>query len=384
MPTGCVALLLTLGIGPVLEPAGTEPAEVVAEEAPADEVPLVTSLAEVLAAAGPVEIPERPTLIRHRVRQRERLSHLAIRYGVTRKDLLRWNPTLPEDAVYPSKRRTLKIRARRLPPPRVKVRYVVQEGENWMDVAAKFHVPHRDVHAYNWNLRELQTGQEIVLWIDPGWPQTIHPGEGPPIPETFDVPAGALSVGRPNRGRLQDGVLLPESDLYTRKTPTTGLWGSSHTILQIDRAFAAFRHDTGYEGEVVIGALSRKRGGRFSPHRSHQSGRDIDIRLPLWPGASPEGPPGPDEIDWYATWGLVRAFIDTEQVDTIFLDISRHRFLYEAARGMGETPESLESVIKWPRWTGDSRPVVRHSKGHDTHIHVRILCGPDEPRCRKR
>ncbi|MCB9714755.1 MAG: penicillin-insensitive murein endopeptidase [Myxococcales bacterium] len=392
MPTGCVALLLTLGIGPVLgEAAGTDPMEFVAEpdldelEAEADEgLPLVSSLAEVLAAAPAVEIPARPTLVRHRIRPRERLTHIAIRYGVRREDLLRWNPSLADDEEFPSGRRTLKVKARRLPPPRVKVRYVVQADEDWMDVAVKFHVPHRDLHAYNWNLRTLQPGQEITLWIDPGWPQTLHPGEGPPVPERFDVPMGALSVGRPNRGRLQDGVLLPLSDLYTRKEPTSGLWGSSHAILQIHRAFAIFRHDTGYEGEVVIGALSRRRGGRFSPHVSHQSGRDIDIRLPLWPGADPDGSPSIDEIDWYAAWGLVRAFIDTGEVDTIFLDVSRHRFLYEAARGMGETPESLEAVIKWPRWSGDSRPVVRHSKGHDTHIHVRIKCGPDEPRCRKR
>src|SRR5690606_39010862 len=93
-----------------------------------------------------------------------------------------------------------------------------------------------------------------------------------------------------------------------------------------------------------------------------------------------------DEIDWYATWHLVKAFIATGEVATIFLDVSRHRNLYEAARAMGETPESLESVIKWPRWTGGVRPgpVVRHSPGHDTHIPVRIKCGPDEPRCKRR
>ncbi|MEX1366370.1 MAG: penicillin-insensitive murein endopeptidase [Nannocystaceae bacterium] len=384
MPTGCVALLLTLGIGPVLEQmAGADPTELVRPDDD-DGIPRVRSLAEVLAAAPPTEIPPRPVLLRHRVRPRERITQIAIRYGVRRDDLLRWNPTLDIEAEFPKGRRTLKVRARRLPPPRQKLRYVVQPGEGWMDIAAKFRIEHRDLHAYNWQLRTLQAGQEITLWVDPGWPQTLRPGQGPPVPEHFEVPAGALSVGRPNRGRLQDGVLLPLSELYTRKSPTSGLWASSHTIEQLQRAFAIFRHETGYEGEVVIGAISRRRGGRFSPHASHQSGRDVDIRLPLWPGASPEGSPRADEIDWYATWGLVRAFIDTEQVDTIFLDISRHRNLYEAARGMGETPQSLEAVIKWPSWTGDSRPVVRHSKGHDTHIHVRLRCGPEETRCKRR
>ncbi|MCX4241931.1 penicillin-insensitive murein endopeptidase [Paraliomyxa miuraensis] len=408
MPTGCVALLVTLGMGPVLEeqPLGHVPAtvDVVATEplddaldAPPDEepeppepeddeVPLVTTLEEALAGAPEVEVPPRPTVVRHRVRPRERVGQIAVRYGVTPEELWKWNKKLDPQAIYPGHRH-LKVRARRLPPPRRKVRYRVQEGESWMDVSAKFQIEHRDLHAYNWSERDLETGMELVLWVDPGWPRTIHPGAGPPIPEHFELPTGARSVGRPNRGRLEAGILLPPSELYTRKVPSTGLYGSSHTIEQIHRAFAIFRHDAGYEGEVIIGAISRRRGGRFSPHLSHQSGRDIDIRLPLWPTVPPSiSSAGPDEIDWYATWYLVKSFIATGEVATIFLDVSRHRNLYEAARAMGETPDSLESVIKWPRWSGGVRPgpVVRHSEGHDTHIHVRIKCGPDEPRCKRR
>jgi len=378
MPSGCVALLLTLGIGPVLDD-GASPSAAILDDGP----PVVSSLQEVLDGAAPTVIPEHPTLVRHQVRPRERVSQIAIRYGVPRKDLLRWNKQLGPQDRYPTQR-TLKVRARRLPPPRMQVRYVVQEGEGWMDVSSKFRVEHRDLHAYNWRLRELTPGRAIALWVDPGWPQTIHPDEGPPVPDHFEVPAGGLSTGRPNRGRLQNGVHLPESELYTARPHTSGLYGSSHTIEQLTRAFAIFRHDSGFTGEVVIGALSRRRGGRFSPHLSHQSGRDIDIRLPLWPGVDPTGSPLPDEIDWYAAWELVEAFIATGEVATIFLDVHRHRHLYEAARAMGETPESLEDVIPWPRFAPDSRPVVRHSPGHDTHIHVRIKCGPDEPRCKRR
>lgn len=405
MPNGCVALLVTLGMGPVLEEEGRAASargdaddprierieRIDGEDEPepegGDAIPLVESLDEVLAAAPPVRIPPRPTWLRHRVRPRERVTQIAVRYGVSPEELWKWNAKLDPQATYPKGIRHLRVRARVIPPPRQKVRYRVQEGEGWMDVSSKFRVEHRDLHAYNWSTRELRPGKELVLWVDPGWPRTIHPGAGPPVPERFDVPTGARSVGRPHRGRLEAGILLPRSDLYSRKVPTTGLYGSSHTIEQLHRAFAIFRHDAGYDGEVIIGAISRRRGGRFVPHLSHQSGRDVDIRLPRWPTVPPGlGSANVDEIDWYATWHLVKAFIATGEVATIFLDVSRHRNLYEAARAMGETPESLESVIKWPRWTGGVRPgpVVRHSPGHDTHIHVRIKCGPDEPRCKRR
>lgn len=416
MPNGCVALLVSLGIGPVLDDAeaearahqaqASEPAALEGHATPPDEddpppldeddsadqaeplphaVPLVLGFDDAVADAPPVTIPLRPTWIRHRVLPRERITQIAVRYGVTPEDLWRWNARLDPQATYPRGVRHLRVRAHRLPPPRRKVRYAVQEGEGWMDVAVKLRVETRDLHAYNWTTRDLRPGTELVAWVDPGWPRTIRPGEGPAVPERFDVPATGKSVGRPHRGRLEGGVLLPESELYTRKIPTGGLYGSSHAIEQLQRAFASFRHDSGFEGEVIIGALSRKRGGRFAPHVSHQSGRDIDIRLPVWPSVPASVvSPHPDEIDWYATWALVEAFIATGEVSAIFLDVSRHRYLYEAARTLGETPESLEPIIGWPRWSGSTAPIVHHADGHDVHIHVRIKCGPDEPRCKRR
>lgn len=413
MPTGCVALLVSLGIGPVLEEvdvgAGVDdpavetalPLEDAPEDAPPPEddpslddepppaseleTPLVRSFEEAIEGAPPVTVPLRPTWIRHRVLPRERVTQIAVRYGVTPEDLWRWNHRLSPQATYPRGIRHLRVRARRLPPPRHEVRYRVQEGERWTDVAAKFRIETRDLHAYNWTTKELRPDLELVLWVDPGWPRTLRPGEGPPVPERFDVPAAGKSVGRPHRGRLENGVLLPESELYTRKVPSSGLYGSSHTIEQLARAFATFRHDSGYEGQVIIGSMSRKWGGRFSPHVSHQSGRDIDIRLPVWPSVPASVvSPHPDEIDWYATWALVKAFIATGEVSAIFLDVSRHRYLYEAARASGETPESMEPVLGWPNWTGDTAPIIHHAEGHDVHIHVRIKCGPAEPRCKRR
>jgi Penicillin-insensitive murein endopeptidase/LysM domain len=407
MPTACVALLVSLGIGPVLDDAEPNAAlarvatldpaaqeepppedDLLAEPAPlvdAHATPLVRSLDEAVADAPPTTIPLRPTWVRHRVLPRERVTQIAVRYGVTPEDLWRWNGRLSPQATYPHGLRHLRVRAHRLPPPRRKVSYEVQAGETWMDVAVEFRVEARDLHAYNWTTRELRPGMRLELWVDPGWPYSLRPGEGPPVPERFDVPAGGRSVGRPHRGRLEGGVLLPESDLYTRRTPAGGLYGSSHTILQLQRAFASFRHDSGFDGVVIIGAMSRKYGGRFSPHVSHQSGRDIDIRLPMW-SSVPKSvvSPHPDEIDWYATWALVKAFIATGEVSAIFLDVSRHRFLYEAARAMGETPASMEPILKWPNWTGETAPIVHHADGHDVHIHVRIKCGPDEPRCKRR
>lgn len=402
MPSASGALLFVLALPPLLEEAEQRAAiaeavpsamaleeqlglaEVEPDDTPPGEVPLVTDLATVLDTAPETELPDRPQWIRHRVRPRERVTQIAARYGVTVADVVEWNRLDPDDT-FPKGYWRVRVRAHQIPPPRMKVRYVVAEDDTWGDIAAKFRVEQPDLRSWNWQRRKLFAGRELEIWVDPGAPQTLHPGEGPTPPDTFEVPSGATSKGYPDRGRLLSGVKLPDSELYSKRHPEHGLYGSSHTILQLQRAFAAFRHDSGYEGEVVIGAISRRKGGKFRPHKSHQSGRDVDIRLPLLPGV-PESPetPNPDEIDWHATWALIQALVGTGEVRRIFLEVELHRRLYEAARQLGATREEIAALLPWPSWDTKGNPVIRHSRGHDGHIHVRFDCGPDEPKCKRR
>jgi hypothetical protein len=380
MPSGCAGLLLTLALGRVFDPSEASPSGL--DEDDSNDA-LVTDYEAAIRGQAPIEVLPRRRWIRHRVRPRERLTQIAARYGVLLSDLVEWNNLDPNEPTPPRRLRSLRVLTDRSVPGRLEVRYRAAPGEGWGDIAAKFRVEQPDLRAWNWRHRRPSPDAVLVLWVDPGIPRTISPGQGPAIPETFDVPAGGVSVGRPDRGKLERGVQLPPSELYSRGYPG-GLYGSSQTIEVVQRAMAHFRHDTGYEGEIVIGAISRQRGRRFPPHVSHQSGRDIDIRLPLLPGVPAHHDPNPDEIDWAATWGLVRAFVDTERVSIIFLDVDLQRRLYEAARVMGESHESLREVISWPSWKNKRRPIVRHAKGHDGHLHVRVGCAPGaiEPKCR--
>lgn len=344
-----------------------------------DAIPIVRDLAQALALSPPLELLPRRKWIKHRVRPRERIDQIAARYGVRRSDVLEWN-ALEADAILPPPgRRTLKVQTRRVAPPRLLVGYVPTDGESWSDIAARFRVEGPDLRAWNWRARTLRPGVPVQIWVDPGLPFTLRPGEGPP-PDPPVIPDGARSVGRPQQGRIDGAVRLPPSELY-RCGSSYVMWGSSHALRQIVAALATFRHQSGYEGTIVIGALSRKHGRRLRPHVSHQSGRDVDIRLPLLPGIPVTHSPNPDEVDWLATWMLVKAFVETGEVSRIFLDTSLHRRLYEAARSLGATREELRAIIQWPSWTPKEDPVVRHEEGHDGHIHVRIDCGDDEPRC---
>lgn len=324
-----------------------------------------------------VELLDEPRWVKHKVRSRERISQLAVRYGVTVSQIKEWNKL---KSTRLKKNKTLRIRAHRIPPPKELLKHTVVDGDTWGSIAAAYRVETPDLHAWNFR-KKMEPGTEISIWFDPGAFWTVNRRPGPPLPDDLGVEDGAISVGRPNRGRIKNAVKVPDLPYYTRRDDRI-LWGSSHSIRQLVQAFANFRHETGFEGEVIIGSMSRQRGGRFKPHKSHQSGRDVDIRLPLLPTAETWGKPNQDEIDWHATWGLVRALMDTGEVHAIYLETKLQRRLYEAARQLGTSHEELAPVIQWPEYVPGVVATVRHQKGHDAHIHVRFTCGVQEDRCK--
>lgn len=318
--------------------------------------------------------------VQHRIRYRERIDQIAVRYRVSREKLAHWNRLDPQLVYPPKRRRHLRVLARRLPAQRFSVRTVARKDETWGDIATRFRVEIPDLKAWNWRYRRPKPGREMIVWVDPGHEFYLESGEGPDPPK-IQIREGATSVGKPHKGRIDNAVQLPKSDLYKRGQPWA-LWGSTHAVRMVVKAIGDFRRTTGFEGAIVVGSMSRRGGRRLPPHVSHQSGRDVDIRLPLLPGIEAHADPNQDEVDWYATWGLIKAFVETGEASLIFLDIDLHRRVYEAARVMGVSKAELAEILMWPFWKGGERPVVRHADGHDGHIHVRIKCGYNEPRCK--
>lgn len=352
-------------------------------------VPPAAAVASAAAGVSP------PHWVEHRILRGERLGSIAERYGVRDDDIVRWNKLDPKR---PALRAgdTLRIRTRLDVHPREKRLYTVRRGDNWTEIAKRFGVSVRDLK-YHWNpkLRPyLKAGQQMVVWTEPE-PEP-EPGElAGPIPEGSSLlPAdaqGALpslvpvapssqSVGRPDRGRLLNPMQLPvNTELYAIRNPSHA-WASSHTIVSLQQAVAEFRKRTRFPRELVIGDISLKSGGRFRPHRSHRSGRDVDLQLPLaWGVREGTVPLQIDQVDWDATWQLVRALVDGGQVRFIFLSTSRQKFLRRAALRAGASEAELDALIQYPRRARTA--VVRHSRGHDKHMHIRFACGPSEPRC---
>lgn len=203
-----------------------------------------------------------------------------------------------------------------------------------------------------------------------------------PMPE--EAPP-TRSVGPPHRGELLDAVALVERPglaILPSANRRDAVWGTPALVDMVARAadLVAQKHS----GSVLwVGDLSRRGGGPFAPHASHQSGRDVDLAFYL---SSPEGvfvdPPrmtnvdvrgevGGLQFDEERNWGLVEAMLSDPgaQVQWIFVATHIRAALLEHARVIGSPLlERAERVLFEPR---DSSP-------HADHFHVRIYCGLED------
>jgi murein endopeptidase len=322
----------------------------------------------------------RPWVV-HRILRVETLEQVAYRYDATPQAVRRWNGLHPDSK--PPAGLRVKLKARRVPPPRQRVRYTVQPSDTWWSIAVGHGIDSRELRAANWNApRQLMGGETLTLWIDPAVYHWMH-GDRPSLGDE-DVPSsirrGAVGVGSPWDGRLINGVQIPAGAGWRRKLMPSS-YGTTHAVESLVTALQAFHATSGYERELQLGSMSWPHGGPMAGHRSHQTGRDLDIRLPLWARYSSRASIKPRRVDYQALWKLVVALADTGEVAIVFLDHELQRRLYKAATKLGVDEATLRRMIQWPRGRTAHAGLVRHEDGHQEHIHVRFRCGPYETEC---
>jgi penicillin-insensitive murein endopeptidase len=180
---------------------------------------------------------------------------------------------------------------------------------------------------------------------------------------------GSLSLGEPNRGRLINGVRLTPSPLFELVTPDQA-WGTEETISSLKRAVEAVHARYPKTPPLHIGHISAAGGGKLKPHLSHQAGRDVDVGF-YYSGQRAWYRRGTaDNLDLPRTWALIRALIVESDVEFILVDRSLHSSLRKEAARQGDPPAWLDSVF---RGQGALPALIRHARGHTTHLHVRFF-----------
>ena len=311
------------------------------------------------AAAAP-ECDYQTPFFEHVVVPGEDPSDIAGRYGVRSRDLFRWNRGLEKRARRLHAGDTIKVCPQIAPRVRERVVHKVVKGESLGVIALKYGLTPGELIAYqDGKVKKedtLSIGQELVVWRD----GAIAPGFGGEYED--------------DSGVLKRGVQLAPGPRYVVKSPANA-WGTARTIRTIQEAVAAYSRRATKGPDVHIGDISRKGGGPFPPHRSHQHGRDVDVGYVLKGEAADQVRflnAGRSNLDVERTWALVKAFLDTDQVRYIFMDYELQRLLYEHAKASGESEDALDELFQYPRGRGRSFGIIRHWKSHVNHFHVRF------------
>jgi len=189
--------------------------------------------------------------------------------------------------------------------------------------------------------------------------------------ETLSWPR-SVSVGEPFQGALVYPARL-DSDhtLYARKGKN---YGTSELVNLIRRATHAVHRAFPGSPALHVGDLSRKRGGPFPPHVSHQSGRDVDIGYYVRRGHNPKwfqrirG----HNLDVKRTWVLMESFLRSGRIEYMFSHRRLIPSLYRYARK--QTHITGDELVLWFGGGVDGKPgLIRHLKGHDDHLHIRVF-----------
>lgn len=196
------------------------------------------------------------------------------------------------------------------------------------------------------------------------------------------------SIGRPHCGYLARPVELPDDEAYHRRHPEL-MFGTKATVAHTRGAIASVTAKLPHVHPLSIGDLSAERGGSLMAHRSHQSGRDVDIGLYYLepPAGYPDRfvPATVENLDREATWTLLTALARTARrpggVDYILLDHDVQGLVFAWARDHGVSKRTIRRILQYPRPPEIQAGLVRHFPKHDDHLHVRFRCPPRDRWC---
>lgn len=207
----------------------------------------------------------------------------------------------------------------------------------------------------------------------------------------------SVSYGPPSRGALINPVALPDAGDGYRVPPTwaqRGLrYGTSELVSFVVHLGRALE-PAGLGRPLAVADLSLAGGGPSAWHRSHQSGRDVDLifyardaagrpvrtdamRRYGADGVSLPDPSRPREapvhFDDRANWILVRAVLEDPiaDVEYIFIADDLKQRVLDAGLAERAPPELIAAAALLLLQPSNGLP-------HDDHMHVRVYCAPGD------
>jgi LysM repeat protein len=165
-----------------------------------------------------------------------------------------------------------------------------------------------------------------------------------------------------------NGRAAETCEFFTPVSPGTA-WGTTETLSYLTAALKKVHESMPGTAPLHLGDISAERGGPLAPHVSHQSGRDVDLGYFYLKNERWYRRGTAQNLDIPKNWEFVRALVTETDVELILIDHSIQALLREHALRRGEDPRWVKSLFSGD---GNDRPLIRHARGHATHLHVRF------------
>lgn len=194
----------------------------------------------------------------------------------------------------------------------------------------------------------------------------------------------SLSVGLPNAGwQLRAKQLKKGPSLWIQDKSVPYSYGHPALVLMLNRtAKQMARQNPG--SVLLVGDLSREYGGPLAGHRSHQSGRDVDVgffvtdakgrpvnsqRLRTFDQQGRARDGSGLRFDDYRNWLLVQLWLKDSraQLEHVFVASHLRQRLLDFARARPAFSKYVDDASSFLRQPSRGLP-------HDDHFHVRIAC----------
>lgn len=338
------------------------------------------------AFAAPKKAPKVPPkeTITYVVQKGDSVDKIAKKYNVLSADLVRWN-NLSNSAMIKIGQK-LKIRVPKgsamASSPAASsgkaassslvvtqnVYYIVKKGDNLGKIARKNGITVEQLKKNNKALAKnpdhVRVGDKLII-------------------EVKKMASGsAVSRGLANNGSLSGGILLHNGPGYQVRNPKHS-YGTALTIGLIMESMAHYAQKFPKGPKYIIGDISAQNGGKLSPHLSHQSGRDVDISY-INKDKNFVGffKANASTLDVEKSWATLEYFLKSGKIQYIFVDYDVQKFFYDYAKAHGYTDNQLKNLIQYPNGKKSYSAIMRHSKGHADHYHVRFVCANSDVNCK--
>lgn len=335
--------------------------------------------AEVFAAPKKKNKANPKETITYVVQKGDSVGKIAQKFDVRSDDIARWNNISDVSHIRIGQKLRIRVpkgsavstgsgKSGSTPTITQNVSYVVKKGDNLGKISRKTGVSVEELKKNNAFLRKnpdkLKVGQTIVLKV-----------------QRFDGATG-VSRGLANNGSLSGGIQLKSGPGYIVRNEKRS-YGTALTIGLIMDTMAAYAAKFPKAPRFGVGDLSVEKGGKLAPHLSHQSGRDVD--LSFIHKSNKENPGftrmNGTTLDIEKNWFVLEHFLKTQKVQYIFIDYDLQKYFYDYAKSKGYTDKQLMTMIQYPNGKKSYHAIIRHSKGHADHFHVRFVCAETDKDC---